>query len=332
MPSAIDTPSPQRPAADSSKRSAHVAGLVGVVPAPGATPQSLGPFFLLAARAPRLTRLLGPLIVPLVAAFAPGVRRSTRLNASRIYRRPLSPSAQRAFTRQVLASFYSFITDMALVSRQGRAPHLAQTLVGSVSGEREYRAARARRCGAVLVTAHIGSFEAGLIALRSVEAAVHVVFKRDHSGPFERMRVSLRRALCVHEAAIDDGLGTWLALRDALLRDEVVVMQGDRAVPGQQSATVPFLGGSLRIPTGPVRLARLTSSPIVPVFAIRRADGKHDILLGTPIEPGQSSPVAQPGQIDHTVLAVARAIEAVVARYPHQWLVLDTAFEEDRVA
>lgn len=265
-----------------------------------------------------------------MAWLVPGIRRSTRLNASRIYGHPLSPAAQRAFTRSVLANFYSFITDMALVSRQVHDSHLAQRLVGNVAGEHEYRAARSRGRGAVLVTAHIGSFEAGLIALRRVENSVHVVFKRDQSGPFERMRSSLRRALAVHEAAIDDGFGTWIALREALLRNEVVVMQGDRAVPGQQSIVVPFLGGSLRIPTGPVRLARLTSSPIIPVFAIRRADGKHDIFLATPIEPGESSPAIASGPIDHAVLAVARAIEAVVAHYPQQWLVLDAAFEEDR--
>ena len=292
---------------------------------PGSTPKALGPFFAFAARAPRIASGMCPLIAPLVGMVAPGVRASTRLNARRIFSRELSGREQREFTRKVVSSFYSFITDLALVSRRAGDVGLADDLIGNVYGEEEYLAARSRRRGAVLVTAHFGSFEAGLFALRRVEPVVHVVFKRDETVEFERMRSALRRSLGVREAPIDDGLGTWLGLRDALLRDEVVVLQGDRAVAGQQSAVVPFLGGSLRIPTGPVRLAALTGSPIVPVFAIRRADGRHDIHLAAPIEPTQPTRTGSSAAL----CAVAKSIEQVVAKHPDQWLMLDAAFEED---
>ncbi len=320
------SPAPNSPTAVEAKVAGHQS-----LPT-GGTPRSLGPFFSLASRAPGLTRMLGPLITPIVPLLAPSLRRNTRCNAQRIFGYQLSPSQQRAFTRRVVANFYKFITDMATASRRSANPAFANDLIGDVYGEPRYRALRApepnsnQRRGAVLVTAHIGSFEAGLLALRRVEPAVHVVFKRDASASFERMRTALRTSLGVHEAAIDDGLSTWINLRDALLRGEVVVLQADRAIPGQQSAAVPFLTGTLRMPTGPVRLARLTNSPIVPVFAIRRTDGKHDIHLGQPIEPGTSVT----GQPDTEFIAIAKAIEAIVAKHPDQWLMLDAAFEEDR--
>ena len=298
----------------------------------GGTPRALGPFFILALHASSLTRALGPFITPFVPLFSISLRRNTRLNARRIFGRELGPAQQSAFTRRVVASFYKFITDIVAASRRSTDPALANDLIGDVYGEPRYRALRASANGSgpgrgvVLVTAHIGSFEAGLLALRRVEPAVHVVFKRDASAPFERMRSALRRSLGVSEAAIDDGLSTWTKLRDALLRGEVVVLQADRAIQGQQSAAVPFLSGTLRMPTGPVRLARLTNCPIVPVFAIRRCDGKHDIHLGQAIEPGHSVT----GEADAAFIAMAKAIEAMVARYPDQWLMLDAAFEEDR--
>ena len=300
--------------------------------ATGATPRALGPFFTLASRAPWLTAALGPFITPFVPLFSPALRHNTRQNARRIFGRNLTLSQQRAFTSRVIGNFYRFITDMAAASRRFADPALKSDLIGDVYGERQYRDLRAsvhdsgHRRGVVLVTAHIGSFEAGLLALCRVEPAVHVVFKRDASARFERMRAALRRSLGVHEAAIDDGLSTWINLREALLRGEVVVLQADRAIQGQQSAAVPFLSGTLRMPTGPVRLARLTNSPIVPVFAIRRADGKHDIHLGQPIEPG----TCVAGEADAAFIAIAKAIEAIVAQHPDQWLMLDAAFEEDR--
>jgi len=295
-------------------------------PPPGTTPRALGPFFTVAARTPRLTIALGPLITPLIPLFAPGLSANLRLNASRIFSRAMSPAEHRAFARGVVASFYAFITDMARASRQVHDPCLADAFVATIHGEPAYLATRGRGRGAVLVTAHIGSFEAGLLALRRVEPAVHVVFKRDHSAPFERLRSALRQSIGVKEAPLDDGLDTWVRLRDALLRNEVVVMQADRALPGQQSEIVPFLGGSLRVPTGPVRLARLAGAPIVPVFAIRGADRRHDIHLGPAIDAGAEAMTGP----DPAVVAITRAIEAVVANHPDQWLVLDAAFEEDR--
>ena len=49
------------------------------------------------------------------------------------------------------------------------------------------------------------------------------------------------------EAPVDDGLSVWVGLRDALLRNEVVLMQGDRVMPGQRGMRLPFLSGHMVI-------------------------------------------------------------------------------------
>lgn len=247
----------------------------------------------------------------------------TRRNATRIYGRALSNSEQKAFTRGVMSSFFEFVVDVGQSSRD-----TAERLLGRIErieGEAAYRELRARGRGAVLVTAHMGSFEVGLAALRRAEPRVHVVFKRDASGPFESMRSRMRRTLGVLEAPIDEGLATWMDLRDALLSNDVVVMQADRTMPGQRSEVVPFLHGHLRIPTGAVRLARMTGSPIVPVYTVRLSSGRFAVHLHSAIEPGNGAASAS----DPSVVAVARSIESMVAQHPQQWLVLGAAFEED---
>jgi KDO2-lipid IV(A) lauroyltransferase len=289
------------------------------------TPRTLAPFFWLATHLPACAnacRPLGERIVPLVS---PAVRRGTRLNATRIFGRRLDSAQQAAFTRAVIGNFYRFVTDVAQTCRCTRDELLSR--IAHVEGESAYLAARAGRRGALLVTAHMGSFEAGLGALGRAEHRIHVVFKRDASGPFESMRSRLHRTLGVCEAPIDDGLAGWLSMRDALLSDEVVVMQADRALPGQRSEVVPFLHGHLRVPTGPVRLARMTGSPVIPVFTLRVPDGRFAVHLHPPISPG-AGPLS--GALpDPAVHAVARAIESMVAKYPEQWLALAPAFEED---
>ena len=290
---------------------------------PTETPLALGPFFWLAAYAPALVRACRPLATRLVPLVSSSVRAGTRRNATRIFGRTLGRTEQRTFTRGVVNSFYEFVIDVGQSSRDTADRLLAR--IERIEGEKAYRSVRARGSGAVLVTAHMGSFEVGLAALKRVESRVHVVFKRDASGPFESMRARMRRTLGVLEAPIDEGLSTWMDLRDALLNNDVVVMQADRAMPGQRSEVVPFLHGHLRIPTGAVRLARMTGSPIVPVFTVRLASGRFAVHLHPAIDAGTGGTAAS----DPAVVSIARSIESMVATHPLQWLTLGAVFEED---
>lgn len=284
----------------------------------------LASLFFFAERAPWLLRLIRPLAVRLAIWFSGTITPAMRENARNIFGREVPPRELRRFTRDVVGNFYDFVID---VGRSGRLS--AQQLrdrIESVEGIDGFHAARREKCGALFLTAHMGCFEVGLAALRQWEPKVHVVFKRDPFGGFERIRSRVRNMLGVSEAPIDDGLHSLVRLRDALLANEVVVMQGDRAMPGQRSQLVPFLHGRLRLPLGPVKLAGLTGSPIIPVFLVRGASGGFRVHLAEPIEV---DPHAEPiDGIDPALRAIARTIESFVARYPEQWLVLHPAFVE----
>jgi KDO2-lipid IV(A) lauroyltransferase len=283
-------------------------------------------FFRLASGAPWALNLFRPLGVRLAVLFCRPLRTATVANATRIFGRRLSRREQATFTRDVVASFYAFVADTARSAGLSREALAAR--VANVVGEPRYLRERQAGRGAVLVTAHMGTFEVGLAALRGREPNVHVVFKRDPFPAFERLRSSVRTILGVHEAPIDDGWASLVRLRDALLQDGVVVMQGDRAMPGQRSQVVPMLHGHVRLPTGPVKLAQLTGSPIVPVFVVRAGRGQYDVHLCEPIHVGSNAD----DSADHVriaLLAIAGQIGAFVARYPEQWLVLEPAFTED---
>src|SRR5439155_836097 len=134
------------------------------------TPRWLGPFFGLASASPFLTRALRPLACRLVPLVSRQVREAARLNARHIFGRTLGPHEQRRFTGRVVGNFYDFIRDV------GQATALStdqlRDRIGQVQGLETYRAARASRRGAVLITAHLGTFEAGLAALAAEERRI----------------------------------------------------------------------------------------------------------------------------------------------------------------
>lgn len=293
--------------------------------ADGVTGAALSALFRAAGSAPWLLKLLRPLAIRATVWWSDELVGNVSCNARRIFGREPSAAERRAFARAVVGSFYDFIADLGRTAR-ATADDLPARME-RVEGEPAYLAARRAGGGAVLVTAHMGSFEVGLAALRGVEGRVHVVFKRDTFPAFDRIRSRCRAMLGVYEAPVDDGLTTLMNLRDALRADEVVVMQGDRAMPGQRSQVVPFLHGHLRLPIGPVKLARLTGSPLVPVVVVRAQGGRFRVHLCEPIRIDPAAPDAD--GVDPALLAVARAIEPFVARYPEQWLTLARAFVED---
>jgi lauroyl/myristoyl acyltransferase len=283
--------------------------------------------FGISARAPWLMRALRPLATWITIQSSEPIRRGTRLNLQRILGRPVSRDEAMRFARRVVDNFQDFVIDLAA------APHvtLAQLRqrVTAIENKESYAALRAKGGGAIILTAHLGSFESGLAALRDIEPHVHVVFKRDAMGGFESLRRIHRKTLGVIEAPIDEGWSTWLALRDALRDNHVIVMQGDRAMPGQKFAAAPILGGRIALPLGPFKLAQISGSPIIPIFSLRAGRGKCRIVAEEAIWAHDPAAPARNGGVDGPLLRWAKLLEKYIAAHSDQWLMLEPAFIED---
>jgi len=277
--------------------------------------------FWLNRRAPSVPRVIKRPALGLAWMASGALRRGPLINAARILGPASSAADRTALARRTVASFYDFVCEVGAHQHHTLAQLAARVAV--TCGADAYRAARERGTGAVLVTAHFGNFEVGLAEVRKIEDRVHVVFRRDAMGAFEDARSTLHRNLGIHETPIDDGLASWLDLRDALQADGVVLLQGDRAEPGQRYLDAPFFGAHLRVPVGPAKLALMTGAPLVPVFAVRDPDGLVQIVLGEPIT------VPDAHAVEPATRAVVRALEGIVRQHPEQWHVLWPACLED---
>ena len=253
--------------------------------------------------------------------FADLMREATLCNARRLLPGSATPTDHLVLARAIIFNFYDFICDVGRSVGQNRRQMLER--IEATEGQENYFAARAHRKGAIVVTAHMGSFEVGMAALRRHESKLHVVFRRDAYGKFEQTRSQLRKRLGVNEVCVDDGLGVWVRLRDALRNDEVVLVQGDRVMPGQRGRKMAFMGGHMMLPTGPAKLALASGAPIVPIFSIRRPDGMVRLFVETPIW------VASDDDVDKALASFARILERYLRRYPDQWLMIQRAWCED---
>jgi lauroyl/myristoyl acyltransferase len=280
-------------------------------------------FFWHTEHLPRVARWTKWIYLVFALTFSKTFEIAATANARRILGHSISSAQCRVFKRQVVSNFFNFIYDMGLSLRL--SPEQLIDRIEAIDGQDKYLAVRSTRRGAIIATIHMGSFEAAAVAaLRRIEPGIYVVFKRDEKSRFERLRTRLRQKLGVTEVPVDDGLGIWVRLRDALAANQVVMLQADRVMQGQKGWRMEFLHGHLLLPTGPVRLAMATGAPIVPIVTTRAPDGRVRIHVEDAMDVGPHD------SINAAMDQMRDVIEKYVRAFPTQWLMLEPAFCEDQ--
>ena len=274
--------------------------------------------------APWLARWLRKPLARVVWIVAGSWRRSLLANAEVILGPGSTRSQRSRLGRSVLANSQMFMIDLVRL-RNFTVEQLEQQVAAIHGRDRFVELLQSGR-GAILVTAHIGSFETAIAVLTSYTKNIHVVYLHDYLGTFDRIRENVRRRLGVIDEPVDRGMETWLRLRDALDSGHVVLMQGDRVQEGQQGMETLFFGRKAMVPSGPLKLASMTGSCLVPVYCLRRADRKFELFLEEPIDV----PV---GRIDDPATAPAQralieSMEKIIRKDPSQWLAVHKMWPE----
>jgi phosphatidylinositol dimannoside acyltransferase len=277
------------------------------------------------ARAPGLVLWTRPFFLWFAFRYSAVLRDGPERNARRLLGPDATPAEVEALRRQIIRNAYTNVYELGASVKRGIAETRAR--IEAVEGKEAYLEARRLKRGAILVTAHFGPFEVGAAALLDLEKHISVVFRRDERASFDRIRSRLRAKLGVSEISIDDGLQAWVSLREALQRDEVVLVMGDRVMPGHRGVKLPFLGGHIRVPTGPAKLARVTGAPLIPIFTIRTLSGRLKIVIEKPIYVNAGFDEA--GGADVASRALVSALEKHVRAHPDQWIVFYRAWCED---
>jgi len=275
--------------------------------------------------APRVVWHTRGFFLPLAWFFGKQLRENTLANARGVLGDSADEKACVALAKSMIRSFYIAVYELGCALRSPREE--LKRRVDSVEGRDAYDLARKSRRGAVIVTAHLGSFELGSAALVDRERRMHVVFRRDASSRFDRLRSRLRERLGVVEAPVDEGWSMWTRLLDALASDEVVLIQGDRVMSGQKGVAIPFLARHLPIPAGPFKLALAASAPIIPVFSFRTTVGRLRIVVEEPIMVHRDD-----GPFDGrhpAMLKLANLIMKHVRNHAEQWLMVEPLWSDN---
>ena len=215
----------------------------------------------------------------------------------------------------VFKHFYSF--GRAIIDRV--AIHNGQTGYFSFvfDADTQLRTAVAQGRGVLLLTAHIGNWEAAGQLLTRVEVPITVT-------GFDKETPEIR-ALLEHNSQkkfkllpLTGGPTDAIPLVAALRRGEIVAMIGDRTY-GSPSAKIPFCGGVASFPIGAYVMASIAGAALIHVFSLREPGGRYRFFGFPPQYPQMPAHHERDTYLRDCAARFACDLENILKRDPLQW-------------
>lgn len=146
------------------------------------------------------------------------------------------------------------------------------------TGNEHLIALQQRQQGAVLLGAHLGSFEAMRAGARDEQFAINIVGNFANAKLINALFEELsddNRAQLIDIST--DSIGATLQMRTKLENGQMVALLGDRRSETTKNVPVSFFGKPARLPAGPFILASLLQCPVYLVFGLYREPNRYDL-------------------------------------------------------
>ncbi|MGH9515676.1 MAG: hypothetical protein ACRD3P_08370 [Terriglobales bacterium] len=269
---------------------------------------------------PRLPRFLHPPVAAVTALIFFLALKRERRAVTRNLRR-VSDKRGLALHGEVYRVFYSFCDLMVSYCFVPQATHsqLLDMLVDSDGGSAKINQSLAAGNGLIVWTAHVGNWEFAS-QLLSMYGRVNVA-RVVEDNPAEITLRNLMASERVTTVDLKQGIPATLELLQALRRNEIVAMQGDR-VYQRHTFDVPFFSQPTSFPVGPFVLSQVSGAPVLPAFVIRRGWLRYQVLMGDPIAAvsphGQCA--ADDAALPEAMCQAVRFLEAALMTHYDQWM------------
>ena len=171
--------------------------------------------------------------------------------------------------------------------------------------------------GGILLSGHVGNWEAAGHLLKRLNTRVNVVM---YDGEHEKIKEYLEEVTGgtnFRVIVVKGDLAHVYAIGEALQKNELVCLHADRFTEGSKTVKRQFLGAPAYFPMGPFILASTFKVPVSIVFAFKES-AQHYHFYGSPLMTFQGQP-DRTAAIDDLIDIFVQNLEQMIKKYPEQW-------------
>jgi predicted LPLAT superfamily acyltransferase len=254
----------------------------------------------------RAARVLLHPISAYFLAFAPRARRASAGYLARVLGRPPAPGER-------YRHFHSFAA--TVLDRVYLLHERFELFDIALHGDAVLQAELARGAGALLLGAHLGSFEAlRAPGRRATGLRVAMVMYEDNARMLNEALAALGAA--ARQDVITLGrLDSMLRVREFLAGGGIAGMLGDRGLDDEDVRAVPFLGAPARFPLGPLRMAAMLRRRVLFMAGLYLGGNRYALHFEPLADFGAEPRPSPEGALEAYVACLERHCRAA----PYNW-------------
>lgn len=188
------------------------------------------------------------------------------------------------------------------------------------SGDEHLSAQIATGRGAILLGAHLGSYEAMRAGGVHDGVPIHIVGHFENARRINAILSGLspgRAAQVIHIG--DDPVGVMARVRGRIEAGDLVALLGDRVGLSDRVVRVPFLGEDAAFPAGPFLLAHVLRCPVFLVFGLYTDPGRYDLHCEPFADRIELPRNGRDAALQAIVRRFAERLEHHARRAPYNW-------------
>ena len=169
--------------------------------------------------------------------------------------------------------------------------------------------------GGLLLSAHVGNWEAAGQMLEHINTKVNIVMYDGEDENIKKYLDSVTGERSFKIIYVKNDLSHIFEIKNALAANEIVCIHADRFLPGNKTITTNFFGEDAQFPYGPFLLALKMDAPTVFVFAFKESYTHYHFYSSDLHYYTKAN-----GDTEQTVLKdFTQDLQRKVKRYPEQW-------------
>ncbi len=173
--------------------------------------------------------------------------------------------------------------------------------------------------GLILMTAHVGCWQAAMATIKSLNAPVNLLIQREE-GDIDLHYFEHAGMDCPFKIIDPRGyMGGVLEMMNALKQKEVLSVMGDRLFGSEKGAVaVDFLGDDVLFPFSSFKIASATGAPVAVLFSVKSGPDRYTLyvarVIRVPFDAGKKERDCR-----SYVKEFVRALEAYTEAHPYQF-------------